>query len=282
MPASARARSMSAWRQAAALRRVRRPDDDHDDLGPRPAQPPRLPRRARRTPSPRPSRPTTPTTTWSPPDAERLTRRWRQRPGRGGIARGRHRCREGAACAAGTCRRSRTADVFDVLNELGLRADGHDPLDAVDRGPGAGRRSSGVAYRPWTVLTTTGTRARRAGDPTVDARLRIVGVHDVGTKPAEQANELAETPGRRRRTETERVAWVTVSWRIPQAPSSSTHGPGRGGTDYFHPRLANARSWGPSRRARLMSVVVRCTTRLPTSTSSVMAQSEPTCGCSSS
>ena len=54
------------------------------------------------------------------------------------------------------------------------------------------QRSVGCAHRPCWVLTTSGVLVSRRGDPAEDARLGIVGVHDVGAQRVEQPQELAE------------------------------------------------------------------------------------------
>ena len=85
-------------------------------------------------------------------------------------------------------------DVLGVLDELDVAERGGDPFDGVDRAAVAASDRSGCAYSPCWVLTTSGHPGQPPGDAAEDARLRVVGVEDVGAQRAEQPHELAERP----------------------------------------------------------------------------------------
>ena len=82
-------------------------------------------------------------------------------------------------------------DVLDVLDELGLRALGRDPLEPVhDRAAGP----AVVGLRVETVhgVDHHGHAGEPRREPSVDTGLRVVRVHDVGPQPREHARQLAE------------------------------------------------------------------------------------------
>ena len=97
-------------------------------------------------------------------------------------------------------------------------------------------------------------------DPAVEARLRVVRVHDRGPEPAEDRDEL----GHRARVvhAARTIASSVVERHVTDAAGLERLdvGPGRRHAHHFETAAANASSCGPSSNSRLMSVVVTCTT----------------------
>ena len=80
-------------------------------------------------------------------------------------------------------------EVFGVLHELGVRAEGSDPFEAVD-GRALRQRVVGLRVEAVHGVDDHGHPRRARREPAVHARLRIVRVHDVGAQVPEVAVEL--------------------------------------------------------------------------------------------
>ena len=94
--------------------------------------------------------------------------------------------------AGGHVQAFQDGDILDVLHELGLGAHRHRSFEAVDHGAAQER-----VVRAGVEAVHRIDHHRHPSEPrchpSVDARLRIVGVDDIGTQPPEQANQLAES-----------------------------------------------------------------------------------------
>ena len=148
--------------------------------------------------------------------------------------------------------------VLRVLQQLGVGARGGEPLEAVDDGPlRPGVLGQGV--EPVHRVDDHGDPGQPGGQPTVDARLRVVGVDDGRPEPPEQPDQLDQRPGVLGRGH--RAGGVGERHVLDAPPRQrSTYGPGADAPTTWYPAAAMASSCGPSSSSRLMSVVVTCTT----------------------
>ncbi len=116
-------------------------------------------------------------------------------------------------------------------------------------------RSCGVTYRPWTVLTTIGTPARRPTTRPYTPGLGLCVCSTVGRsrRKIRHSSVAARTSAHGFQS---RVDAASVTCRTPCRSIAVTNGPGALIPIASPPAATTASSWAPRSSARLMSTVV--------------------------